>query len=309
MPFSVACVRMSVDGIHPDLRRAARWLPKSTVGPRTLRPIRALTALGSRKPPADISVEKVGDTVVRVHRPGSTQRPGAALLWIHGGGYVIGTAAQDDALCRQFAEAAEIMVVAVDYRLAPEHPFPAGLEDCYAALAGLAARTDVDPTRIAIGGASAGAGLAAALALMVRDRGEIEPALQLLAYPMLDDRTVSHPGIDARSMRLWNVKANRFGWQSYLGAAEAAEEIPFLAAPARCPDLSGLAPAWIGVGTLDLFHDEDLAYASRLTAAGVDCELVEVAGVFHGFDLIRPKAGVSQEFRAAQVSALRAALK
>jgi acetyl esterase/lipase len=300
---------MTVDEIHPDLRRAARWLPKSTVGPRTLRLIRGLTRLDIRKPPADVSVEMVGDTVVRVHRPASTPHPRAAMLWIHGGGYVIGTAAQDDALCRQFAEAAQIMVVAVDYRLAPEHPFPAGLQDCYAALAWLAARPDVDATRIAIGGASAGAGLAAALALMARDRGEVEPAFQLLAYPMLDDRTVDHPGINTRSMRLWNVKANRFGWQSYLGAAHGTPEISFLAAPSRSADLSGLPPAWVGVGTLDLFHDEDVAYARQLTAAGVDCELVEVAGVFHGFDLVRPKAGVAQEFRAAQVAALRAALK
>ncbi|HEU4363339.1 MAG TPA: alpha/beta hydrolase fold domain-containing protein, partial [Mycobacterium sp.] len=154
--------------------------------------------------------------------------------------------------------------------------------------------------RVAIGGASAGGGLAAALALLARDRGEIAPALQLLVYPMLDDRSAALPA--NTGYRLWTPRSNRFGWAAYLGGAD-----PQLAVPARRDDLSGLAPAWIGVGTLDLFHDEDLAYADRLRQAGVPCRVEVVPGAFHGFDMWTPRAQVSQAFFAAQCASLRAA--
>jgi len=238
---------------------------------------------------------------VRLHRPDGVSQPGAALLWMHGGGYVMGTAKQDDRLCRRFARELGITVAAVDYRLAPEHPYPASLEDCYSALTWLAGLPAVDPARVAIGGASAGGGLAAALALLARDRGEVTPTLQLLAYPMLDDRSASGP--ENPNYRLWSPKSNRFGWAAYLGNAD-----PNIAVPARHEDLSGLPPAWIGVGTHDMFHDEDLAYAERLTAAGVPCQVEVVPGAFHGFDAIVPKAGVSQSFFASQCAILRSAL-
>jgi acetyl esterase/lipase len=238
---------------------------------------------------------------VRLHRPGGGSRSGPALLWIHGGGYVIGSAQQDDDLCRRFARELGVIVAAVDYRLAPEHPYPAPLEDCYAALTWLAALPAVDPARIAIGGASAGGGLAAALALLARDRGEVTPTLQLLAYPMLDDRSGSTP--ENPKYRLWGPTSNRFGWAAYLGNAD-----PKVAVPARHENLSGLPPAWIGVGTHDLFHDEDLAYAARLTAAGVPCHIETVPGAFHGFDVIAPKAAVSRAFFTSQCASLRSAL-
>ena len=126
------------------------------------------------------------------------------MLWIHGGGYVIGSAAQDDAVCRHLAHELGRLVAAVDYRLAPEHPFPVPLHDCHDALVWLANRGDVDADRVAIGGASAGGGLAAALALLARDRAEVRPAFQLLSYPMLDDRTALRTDIDERHFRLWN---------------------------------------------------------------------------------------------------------
>jgi acetyl esterase/lipase len=217
---------------------------------------------------------------------------------MHGGGYVIGSAAQDDALCQAFVEKTGATVVSVDYRLAPESPFPGPLDDCHAGLTWLAAQPGVDSTKIAIGGASAGGGLAAALAIRVRDSGPIQPVLQLLAYPMIDDRSVT---VDTRH-RLWDAKSNRFGWQSYLGEAN-----PAVVAPARHPDLAGLAPAWIGVGTLDLFFDEDKAYAERLEQSGVACEFLSVPGAFHGFDLIVKWAGVTKSFFTAQCEALRAA--
>jgi acetyl esterase/lipase len=272
------------------------------VGPRSLRLIRKLSALQQRKRPDGVEVLTLSSGVgVRLHRPAGVDQPGPALLWLHGGGYIIGTAQQDDALCRRFTRELGITVAAVDYRLAPEHPYPAPLEDCYSALTWLAGLPAVDPARVAIGGASAGGGLAAALALLAHDRGEVTPALQLLAYPMLDDRSGSRP--DNPKYRLWSPKSNRFGWKAYLGTAD-----PKVAVPARRDDLSGLPPAWIGVGTNDLLHDEDVDYAGRLAAAGVPCRVEVVNGAFHGFDQVVPKAGVSQSFFASQCASLRTAL-
>jgi acetyl esterase/lipase len=287
---------------HPDLRRIARLAPRALVGPKTLKLVRVLSTGVRRKTSHDVEALILGSGVgVRLHRPAGVSQPGPALLWIHGGGYVIGSAQQDDALCGRFARELGITVAAVDYRLAPEHPYPVPLEDCYAALTWLAALPAVDPSRVAIGGASAGGGLAAALALLARDRGEVTPTAQLLAYPMLDDRSGSVP--ENPNYRLWSPKSNRFGWAAYLGNAD-----PQVAVPARREDLSGLPPAWIGVGTNDLFHDEDLAYAERLTAAGVPCHVEVVPGAFHGFDLVVPKATVSQSFFASQCASLRGAL-
>jgi acetyl esterase/lipase len=287
---------------HPDLRRFARLAPRGFIGPRSLRLIRALSSRVGQKTSDDIEVLVLGSGVgVRLHRPVDAEQPGPALLWIHGGGYVMGTAQQDDRLCRRFVRELGITVAAVDYRLAPEHPYPAGLEDCYSALTWLVGLPAVDPARVAIGGASAGGGLAAALALLARDRGDVTPTLQLLAYPMLDDRSGAAP--KNLNYRLWGPKSNRFGWAAYLGNAD-----PQIAVPARRDDLSGLPPAWIGVGTQDLFHDEDLAYAERLTAAGVPCHVEVVPGAFHGFDQVVPKAAVSQSFFASQCASLRTAL-
>ena len=218
---------------------------------------------------------------------------------------MIGTAEMDDHLCAQFSNRLGITVASVEYRLAPEHPYPAAVQDCYSALTWLAGLPGADPGRVAIGGASAGGGLAAALALWARDRGvsgrAVTPAFQLLVYPMLDDR--SWMAADNPNYRLWNPRANRFGWTAYLGDAD-----PQVAVPARRGDLSGLPPAWIGVGTNDLFHDEDLAYAERLTAAGVPCEVEVVPGAFHDFDLWASKSPVAQRFFNSQCEMLRAAL-
>jgi acetyl esterase/lipase len=289
--------------IHPDLRRAARFIPRHVGLPSTLPLLQRLTRrLGRRA--KDVEVLTMSSGVgARVYRPAGVTSAAPALLWIHGGGYVIGGPGQDDVLCRRFARALGITVAAVQYRLAPQHPYPAGLEDCYAGLKWLAALPTVDPTRVAIGGASAGGGLAAALALLARDRGEVHLAAQLLVYPMLDDRTVNRRDLEHSGHRLWNQSSNQFGWASYLGDAD-----PDVAVPARRADLSGLPPAWVGVGSLDLFHDEDLAYAERLTAAGVPCDVEVVDGAFHGFDEILPKADVSRSFFTSQCDFLRRAL-
>ena len=269
--------------------------------------MRAMSALKFRGGASgDAEVITLGSGVgVRLFRPAdqAAGTAGPALLWIHGGGYVIGNAEMDDQLCARFSKKLGITVAAVEYRLAPEHPYPAALQDCFSALTWLAGLPGVDPARVAIGGASAGGGLAAALALWARDRGSsgFTPVFQLLVYPMLDDRsslTADKPGY-----RLWNTRANRFGWSAYLGAAD-----PRVAVPARRDDLGGLAPAWIGVGTNDLFHDEDLAYAERLKAAGVPCDVEVVPGAFHGFDVWAAKSPVAQRFFDSQCTALRAGL-
>lgn len=287
-------------GFHPDLRRAARVLPRGGVGPATMPVVRRLTQLQGRRTPADVEVMGLpSGATVRIFRPKNPPAgPAPALLWIHGGGYVIGTAAQDDRLCRRFSAELGATVASVDYRLAPQHPYPAALEDCWAALTLLAGLPGVDPARIAVGGASAGGGLAAALAQWAADRGEVSPVLQLLLYPMLDDRSAALPA--HRGYRLWGPRSNLFGWTAYLGDAD-----PQVVVPARRADLSGLAPAWIGVGTFDLFHDEDLAYAQRLRQAGVPCDVEVVSGAFHGFDLLMPKAPVSRQFFASQCASLR----
>ncbi|OBC14543.1 alpha/beta hydrolase [Mycobacterium sp. 852013-50091_SCH5140682] len=292
----------SATSFHPDLARLARFVPRSLVTRSTLPVMQKLTEWHGRATPKDVEVLTLASGAgVRLFRPTALTAPGPALLWIHGGGYVIGSPAQDDALCRRFAAELGITVAAVKYRLAPQHPYPAGLEDCYSALAWLAGLPAVDPARVAVAGASAGGGLAAALALLARDRGEIPLVAQILVYPMLDDRTAGkefdHPG-----HRLWTQGSNRFGWSAYLGDAD-----PATAVPARRTDLSGLPPAWIGVGTLDLFHDEDVRYAKRLRDAGVPCELDIVDGAFHGFDQLAPKSTVSRAFIDGQISALRTA--
>jgi acetyl esterase/lipase len=285
---------------HPELRRIARLIPKQVVTPVTLPAVRLVTRRMWRRVPKDVeSLTLPSGVGVRLYRPPAATTAGPALLWIHGGGYVIGHPGQDDDLCRRYARSLNATVVSVDYRLAPEHPYPAALEDCYAALTWMTRLPSVDADRIAIGGASAGGGLAASLALMTRDRGEIAPAAQLLVYPMLDDRNVGRDRPNP-ALRLWNRSSNKFGWSAYLGDAE-----PEVAVPARRTDLSGLPPAWIGVGTLDLFHDEDLAYAQRLADAGVSCEVEVVKGAFHGFDGIVPKAQVSRSFFDSQCAMLR----
>jgi len=299
--------RWRAEQFHPELRPVARLLPVRLVRRRTLPAVRRATHLVLRGDRAFTTWEVNATTSVRLYRPDAAPATSAALLWIHGGGLVVGTARQDETALLRLADDLGITVASVDYRLAPESPYPAALEDCYAALEWLAARPDVDETRLAVGGASAGGGLAAATALAARDRQG--PALrhQVLLYPMLDDRTTLRPDPDPWSRRLWDAPSNQMGWRSYLGDAVGADDLDHLAAPARCADLAGLPPAWIGVGTLDLFLEEDLAYAERLAAAGVPVQTVVVPGAFHSFDAATWTA-VAKNFTAQWTEALRDAL-
>ena len=250
------------------------------------------------------------DVPVFVYEPEDRARPSAALLWIHGGGLVLGSAEADHELCSTIARQLGMVVVSVEYRLAPEEPFPAGLDDCYAALQWLGdtARTlGVDPARIAVGGASAGGGLAAAVAQQALDRAEIPIAFQLLEYPMLDDRTTRRPA-DGTGRFGHTATSNRFAWTCYLGRRSPSGEAPAYAAPARRADPAGLPPTWIGVGELDLFYGEDTTFARRLRDAGGHCELDVVAGMYHGADNLTRTAETVVAFRSRMIGALARAL-
>ena len=310
-------VKKELSRIHPQLLQIARNTPTISYSKKNLWLFNGLMHLSpAARIPEGIVVENVHipgqDTWtkirMRVYKPKYNTAPVPVLIWLHGGGYVLGTPEMDDRRCIEYVRELGIAVVSVDYRLAPKHPFPAGLEDCYATLEWLISRPPqllVDEKRIAIGGASAGGGLAAALVQLTHDRQQITPVFQFLVYPMLDDRTVLRSDIDDRNNITWTQKSNRFGWESYLQNEFGAETVPDYSVPARREDLSGMPPAWIGVGSLDLFHDEDMAYAKRLQECGVQCQLDIIPGAFHGFDIIDHQLPVVQDFRKSQIAVLR----
>ena len=248
---------------------------------------------------------------VLVYLPKDAPCPMPALLWIHGGGYVIGSADRDDGNMKAIVQQVGCAAISVDYRLAPETPFPGGVEDCYAALKWLydhAGELGVDPGRLAIGGASAGGGLAAALGLLARDRAQVPLTFQLLVYPMLDDRTAStnnpHP---YTGEFVWTSQSNLFGWWALLGQDPGSNEVSPYAAAARAEDLAGLPPTYISVGSLDLFLEEDLEYARRLMRAGVPTEVHVYPGAYHGYSMT-PSAWVSRAEEHNSQEALRRAL-
>jgi acetyl esterase/lipase len=223
---------------------------------------------------------------LRIHRPASPEGLLPCLYFMHGGGMVMGVAARDDQRFDSWCRKLGVIAIAVEYRLAPETPFPGPLDDCYAGLVYAfehAEELGIDRERIGVGGASAGAGLAAGLALMVRDRAEVQLRFQLLIYPMIDDRmiTASSQWSDAP---VWSPSSNRYGWSCYLGEQFGRSDVSEYAAPARAQNLAGLPSAFVMVGTLDGFLDEDIDYANRLMRAGVPTELHVYPGAVHGFD-------------------------
>ena len=250
------------------------------------------------------------DVRVVLYKPDDLPDGAPVVLQIHGGGYLFGTAELGDPRNRAMARAVGCAVASVEYRLAPETAFPGGLDDCYAALVwlnGQAGSLGLDPERIAIRGESAGGGLAAALAVMARDLGGPAICFQLLVYPMLDDRTVDAPPNPHTGEFIWDRASNQFAWDSWLGMPAGTGKVPALGAPARTADLAGLPPPCITTAALDLFVDEDLAYATRLIRAGVPTELYVAPGAFHGFDAMVPEAAVSQRFTACGDEALKRA--
>lgn len=246
-----------------------------------------------------------------VYRPIGRTETLPVILQMHGGGFVAGGIDGLEARHRELVATLQCCLVAIDYRLAPETRFPGAIEDCYAALGwlvGHAVELGMSPDTIILMGESAGGGLAAALALMARDRGEYRPSFQHLIYPMLDDRTAFVGR--ARSFAgefVWNADSNRFGWTALLGNAAGGHGVSAYAAPARSTDLSGLPPTFVMTGALDLFADEGIDYSRRLIGAGVPTELHVFPGAFHGFDLAL-QSRVGKAARTASLAALIRAL-
>jgi acetyl esterase/lipase len=293
----------------PMIRAAIEAGPRlGTVDARTLPKVRADRMLLTEQVPLSDEVTRTNITVpgppggsdirLRVHRPRSAEGELPCLYWIHGGGYVLGSPEQDDLRFDRWCQKFNLVGVAVQYRLAPENPYPAGVEDCYAGLKWVkehGSELGVDTSRMGIGGPSGGGGLAAALALVVRDRSEFDVDYQLLIYPMIDDTCTS---VTANwDVPVWGPGSNEFGWTSYLGELYGTDKIPGHAAPSRETNLAGLPPTFIMVGTLDAFADEDIDYAKRLNHAGVPVELHVYPGAPHGFEGFAPESPVARQAR------------
>jgi acetyl esterase/lipase len=236
---------------------------------------------------------------VRIYRPADQDGQLPCLFWIHGGGHVLGQVEQDDPAMDFYVGSIGCVAVSVDWRLPPEHPYPAPMDDCYAGLAWTyehAAELGIDPGRIVVGGASSGGGSAAGLTLLARDRGEVPVAAQFLVYPMIDDRNVTPSSHLITHHKVWNRTSNIIGWRSYLGDLFGTDDVPPYAAPTRAEDLSGLPPTWMATGDLDLFVDENIDYAQRLIRAGVPTEFHVYPRAIHGFDVFAPDSAVSKRY-------------
>lgn len=248
-----------------------------------------------------------GDLDIHVYRASETSGQ-AAVLWIHGGGYLLGSA--EDGMAQQIAQRSDCTVFSVEYRLAPEHPFPSGPNDCYAALRWIMSGEsgyDIDASRVAIGGASAGGGMSAGVALMNRDLENFPLKLQLLLYPMIDNLHATASG-SITNHPVWNQSTSLNAWEMYLDGEPGKDASPYAAA-SRAENLEGLPPAYVCVGTEDLFCDENIEYARRLNEAGVATELAVLPGLYHGADGLVPDAAVSKRMREGYLRALQDALR
>lgn len=303
--------------LHPELVPFLAAMPGFVVAAETLSDLRA--AMPVAPPGSTDAVERTEHTidddrglVVRAHVPKRTEGPSPCVVSFHGGGYVLGNRDMDDHKLERWARHLGCVGVSVEYRLAPETPYPGPLDDCFDALRWVVDHAEtlgIDRTRIGVAGVSAGAGLAAAVAIRARDEGGPPLRFQLLECPMLDDRQRTRSSrLDG--LHVWNKHSNEFGWRSYLGELYGTDDVPVLAAPARAldHDLPGLPPAFVAVGSIDGFHDEDVEYATRLNHAGVPTELHVYPGVPHGFQLFedfvvtRQAARDAQEWLALQIA-------
>ena len=310
--------------VDPELREAAKQIIAMTsgfypMGPSKLPMLRgpiAKAALPEHPAvPIRTAMAPVGKGLGEVklyvvnEKPNAAPRP--AILHTHGGGFITGSALLEIGGLIDLARELDCVIVSVEYSLAPEAIWSVSMEQTYAGLLWLyhnAAALGVDRARIAVAGESAGGGHAALLAQTARDRGEVPVAFQCLIYPMLDDRTGStwHPAPGLGCIG-WDGDANRYGWRAFLGQTPGQAQVPRRAVPGRAASLVGLPPAFIAVGSIDLFAREDIAYAERLTASGVPAELLVLPGAFHGFDKVMPGAWVSRQVLAARSAAYRRA--
>lgn len=307
-----------MDSMHlvdPGLRPLLDIFPTTTLTPENLSVMRT-----RQLPTTNLVIEGVTlehrmvsgpagapDIGVHIYRPENINGALSCIFHMHGGGYVAGAAKDYATLHRSLASDLGCVIVSVDYRLAPETVFPGAIEDCYAGLAWTfnhAAELGIDVTRIGVMGESAGGGLAAALALLTRDRGEYTLAFQHLIYPMIDDRTCTHADPHPYAGEfIWHPHNNHFGWSALLGQEPGGPDVSPYAAAARATDLSGLPPTYISTGALDLFLEEDMEYARRLLRAGVPTEFHIYPGAFHGFDIM-PGVAMSEASRRDSKAAL-----
>ena len=285
------------------------FTPESVAVMRETPGVFAAVELSDAVERTDHVVSEDPHVVVRVHRAKSETGVLPCVYSIHGGGYIIGSYAMDDAKFDTWCVSMPCVGVSVEYRLAPETAYPGPLEDCYAGLKWTYDHADelgIDRDRLGIAGVSAGGGLAAALALLARDRGEVPLAYQLLECPMLDDRQITSSS-QLDGLPIWSRDANTYGWRSYLGSLYGADDVPYTAAPARATDLTGLPPAMVIVGGADGFRDEDIDYGLRLNQAGVSTALHVLPGACHGVQMF-PNAAVTLQWRNLVETWLRAQL-
>ncbi|TGD76280.1 alpha/beta hydrolase [Mangrovimicrobium sediminis] len=302
---------MELDRIHPELQHVYRRAPKLPMHSKLFLSFAnfILRLRRERKAIDGVTIRNVraDGASVRVYSP---PQPGcgAAMLWIHGGGLLVGRASINDDLCAQYARDLGLVVVSANYRLAYKQPYPAAIDDCFNAwrwLQANAGELGIDAARVAISGQSAGGGLAASLVQRVIDGGGVQPAAQALFCPMLDDRTAAREELDTIEHRMWNNRNNRTGWSTYLGQDAGMPATPKYAVPARREDLSGMPPSWIGIGDVDLFYEESAVYARRLAEAGNDCELHTAPMAPHAFELLAPESTLAREFFESNYRFLR----
>jgi acetyl esterase/lipase len=285
----------------PSIRSVLVTLPQTVIGDRPL-------IYSDLVVPGPSDGSTVALTVIE--RSGR-KRGGPAIYYVHGGGMMIGDRWFGTEAVIDWVEDLDAVMITVEYRLAPEHPYPAPLDDCYQGLLWVAAnhaQLGFDPERLVIAGASAGGGLAAGIALRARDDGGPHLAAQVLIYPMLDDRNETTSSYQFEGLGRWDRGSNVTGWNAYLGATRLTSDVPIYAAPARATDLSGLPPAFIDVGSAEVFRDENVAYASQIWADGGSCELHVWPGGFHAFDMAAPEANLSKAMMSARKAWLRRTL-
>ena len=258
-----------------------------------------------REIPGPVDSPPVG---VRIYRPKAASGVLPGIFFIHGGGMIMGSVEGENLKATELCEAIQAVVVSVEYRLAPEHPHPAPVQDCYAALKWMAQNADdlaFDPNRLAVVGGSAGGGLTIATTMMARDKGFPRICFQMPLYPMIDDRNETPSSYEIMDLGIWDREGNVEAWQWYLGGKPADD----YAAPARAENLAGLPPTFIDVGELDLFRDEDIQFAARLIQAGVPTELHVYPGAYHASEVFAPEAALSQSILSRRTEALLRALK
>jgi len=250
------------------------------------------------------------DLAVRVYRPANIQGVLPGLMYLHGGGMIMGSIAADDGFAAALSEAAGCAVVSVEYGLAPESSGLKPVEDCYDALLWLHGHSkayDIDPECLGVFGCSAGGGLAAGLSMLARDRGGPALRYQMLIYPMLDDRNTTMSSREIVDLGVWDRQANLEAWELFLGSDFNSDQVSPYVAPGRAQDLSGLPATYIEVGTLDLFFDEDVVFAERLSGHGVEVEFHEYQGAYHGFDQLAPGADATRRAFMNRIDALKRA--